>query len=559
MISKKQKRINTTSKTNKKTDSKQQNSSFLKWPYYKLFITKHELQNLIIEMQQLEFTFTTEPYKPIAFNRRTSIIPAKFKGRYIKFVDNNYLKYDILPLIYSEEELLKCKFRTNPPALTYFEQNKLQLYSEFMKQNRPHTIPEYREFLFSKVKQCNNFRPTLALQSYNVLNINKSNTNKQAILDFSAGWGDRLFAACIGNRRYIGLDPNINNTHIYNTIIREHGNSTMQKVISTGAEYIAIPELKKHMHELDIKKFDLIFTSPPYFDYEIYSDTTQSISNFANNGFEKWLTYFLFNVIFRYVPLLNNNGYIGLYIQDTDNHNYLEPIGLFVLSFAKHMGLTVSGIISSTRFPFIVLQKVGTNHVYPYVNHENGKLFNKHTVTKLFKSKYPLLYVLCERLIKLHDNKLITPVLIGEDNNVSITNHYNNILNRTFEKIFMQLDINITTIIIDDIYIHSQPVKYFKQLLTKFKINLITISNFIQQQSHNSKYNEKNVCYITFVGLDNEQEYKQKQELQTKNIVTIDFKTILANTIDEWQLLNMHNKTSIKPVMTVSMLYEQLK
>lgn len=540
MPTKKQLKPNTNYKTKKQKhiklngNDKQQSGKepdFLKWPYYKSFISGEEQSRLLTEFKQLVFKYDTKPYKPILFNRRTPIIPSSFNGKYIKFIDNQYLKYDVLPLIYSEPDLLTCQFRTNTPAITYFEKNKNQLASEFLKQNkRPHTLAEYREFLFSKVKQCNNFRPTLALQTYNHLSGIISKGSTQSILDFSAGWGDRLFAACIGDKKYIGLDPNTNNTHIYNSIIKNHGKPDMQKVIATGAEYIAISDLKMHMTALGIKQFDLIFTSPPYFDYEIYADTTQSISNYSASsatGFDKWLTYFLLNVIMRYVPVLRDNGYIGIYIQDADKNNYLEPIGLFALAFAEQLGLTVCGIISSTRFPFIVLQKVGARNVLPYKNPDNKKQFNKAGITGLFRKQYPVIYQLSERLLRLNKYGMLTPVLTS---NAPIIYHQKNIIKRAFEKVFMQLEVNIDTVYIDDAFLEAHvpltpPIQEFKRVLAHFKIKLLSQSNLVTAQK------AKKAEQMVYLAIQQPQTVKLP-------LLTIAFEPILLNTIDEWLLLN---------------------
>jgi 16S rRNA G966 N2-methylase RsmD len=534
MLTKKQLKSITTYKTKKrptiKKNTDKHGPDFLKWPYYKSFITGEERTRLLGELKSIPFKYDSKPYKPILFNRRTPIIPVTFKGKYIKFIDDNYLKYDILPLIYSEPDLLTCQFRTNPPAITYFEKNKNHLAAEFLKQKtRPHNPSEYREFLFSKVKQCNNFRPTLALQTYNHLSDIIPKGSTQAILDFSAGWGDRLFAACIGEKKYIGLDPNTNNTQIYNSIINNHGKPDMQKVIATGAEYISIPDLKIHMTSLGIKQFDLIFTSPPYFNYEIYADTTQSISNYSANsltGFEKWLTYFLLNVIMRYTPLLRDNGYIGIYIQDTDNNNSLEPIGLFALAFAEQLGLTVCGIISSTRYPFIVLQKVGPRTVLPYKNPDNNKTFNKAAITGIFKKNYPVIYLLCERLFRLNNTGMLTPVLTS---NAPLIYHQKNIIKRSFEKVFMQLDLMIDTVYIDAAFF-TKPMPYgireFKRILDHFKIKLQSYTPQ-KKKNMNHPHSKLSCVYLAIHPITVKLPY-----------ATITFEPILKNTIDEWLLLN---------------------
>jgi hypothetical protein len=305
----------------------------------------------------------------------------------------------------------------------------------------------------------------------------------------------------------------------------------MQKVIATGAEYSSIPDLKMHMTSLGIKQFDLIFTSPPYFDYEIYANTTQSISNYSKSvsGFAKWLTYFLLNVIMRYTPLLRDNGYIGIYIQDTDKNNYLEPIGLFALAFAEQLGLTVCGIISSTRFPFIILQKVGAHKVLPYKNPDNGKVFNKGAIIGIFKKNYPVIYSLCERLFKL--NGMLTPVLTS---NAPILYHQKNIIKRAFEKVFMQLDLMIDTVYMDPLFL-TTPMTYgiqeFKWILNKFKIKLLS---YTPQKNMQDGYDKSACVYLAIRSVPDKIPF-----------AVITFEPILHNTIDEWLLLNKKSHDNV--------------
>lgn len=372
-----------------------------KWPYYSSFLSKVYVKLKVNEMVMLEFKTDNKPYTPILFTRKTPAIPITFKGQYVRFIDAGYLEYDVLPLVYSEPELLKCQFRKNLPAITNFNQHRRQLLDQFRKSGTQQTIPEFREFLFQHVKQCNNFRPTLALQLYDYLGdyLGHGRDKKiESILDFSAGWGDRLFSAAISGRKYIGLDPNVNNRRVYTDIIAELGNSAKQRVITTGAEYLDNQDLERVMADMEINKFDLIFTSPPYYDYEIYSRDAQSITNYSQ--FETWLTYFLFYVILKYVHYLHQGGYVGIYIQDADNKTYLEPLALFVLANSELLGLTVSGIISATRYPMIIFQKVGANNIFPFINKDRQpcKKYNKGEIMSMYKKAYPAIFRLNTRL-----------------------------------------------------------------------------------------------------------------------------------------------------------------
>jgi len=374
------------------------------WPYYKLFISPEILETRIQEMRKLKFKISNRPRKPISMNIKTTTITATFKGKFVTFVDDNYLKYDVLPLVYSEPELLKCQFRGKQAPINEYLEHAKNFWHEFQAlgmttknaksrktiktrggtQNgtintsleTPNILEAYREFLYSKIKACNNYRPTLAMQTYWFLGQAKS------VLDFSAGWGDRLFAACVGQIKYIGLDPNINNRHIYNTIIRNHGSLTRQRVITTGAEYFPDQTLKKNMTELGIRQFDLIATSPPYYDYEVYSDTAQSSMGFIDA--HRWLIFWLGQVVYKYIPTLRPGGYFALYLQDTAQNSFVEPLALFITSQPdKFGGLVCCGLIHSTRFPMVVFQKPLHNTMTP---NQTQTAIQK---LQLFKSTYP--------------------------------------------------------------------------------------------------------------------------------------------------------------------------
>src|SRR4051812_29978888 len=108
-------------------------------------------------------------------------------------------------------------------------------------------------------------------------------------LDISAGWGDRLVGAIACDLDlYVGVDPNQNLKSGHDAIIRtlaDDGSGTLNpkyQIVYQPFQSATIPDTQ----------FDLVFTSPPYFDFEIYTKETpgQSIDDFPN--FDKWLVSF---------------------------------------------------------------------------------------------------------------------------------------------------------------------------------------------------------------------------------------------------------------------------
>jgi hypothetical protein len=103
----------------------------------------------------------------------------------------------------------------------------------------------------------NQFKPYIA-----VCGVYKKFKPKR-ILDTSAGWGDRLIGAMAMNIDYIGIDQNIKLITPYKRMIKDFENKTTSDIRmifkkSQDVDYSKLP------------RYDLIFTSPPYFDLEKY-------------------------------------------------------------------------------------------------------------------------------------------------------------------------------------------------------------------------------------------------------------------------------------------------
>ena len=168
-----------------------------------------------------------------------------------------------------------------------------------------------------------NFRPTAARAIYNDLG------NGGTVLDFSAGYGGR-FLGFLGSscRQYIGIDPN--------TVLRPSYES-MFKWIESNHEHDKSWEMVwKPAEDVDYSpwrgKVDLIFTSPPYFDLERYSnETTQSSARFPS--LSEWLEGFLFETLRRSVRCLKLGGHLALNIADNATYDVeiIEP----VIEFAR--------------------------------------------------------------------------------------------------------------------------------------------------------------------------------------------------------------------------------
>lgn len=143
------------------------------------------------------------------------------------------------------------------------------------------------------------FRPSAAKAIYDLF-------KPQATLDFSFGWGDRLigFLSSDYGKNYIGVDPNTNLIPCYENMISLF-NFKKTQLIANGAESIVSYPYK----------FDLVFTSPPYFNIEYYSkQETQSYKKFKT--LNSWLNNFLFRSIDIAWNSMSKKGILAINISD---------------------------------------------------------------------------------------------------------------------------------------------------------------------------------------------------------------------------------------------------
>ena len=149
------------------------------------------------------------------------------------------------------------------------------------------------------------------------------------ILDPCAGWGDRMVAALslpnLG--RYAGYDPNTAMADVYERIRNCYGGRADARVLTSSFEDVA----------LDEGAFDIAFTSPPYFDYEEYSDDPgQSYKRYPTAG--AWRSGFLAPLVKSCFTGLDVGGVLAINISNAGRAPLVEWLmeetrGLPALSF----------------------------------------------------------------------------------------------------------------------------------------------------------------------------------------------------------------------------------
>jgi len=184
-------------------------------------------------------------------------------------------------------------------------------------------------------KPCTNFCGTILCSLI-------KNYKSHRILDFSAGWGDRLFGAMTYDHKiknYTGIDPN----HRLHSGYRHMIKSLLPK--SSHNKYQMIEgQAEKVISTLPTEYYDLVCTSPPYFDLESYSSSkTQSIESYPN--FEDWYQKFLLASVFQAVDCLAPHGILALNINNTKTHNIIDRLikDMIRQYFMKFLGIIYYG------------------------------------------------------------------------------------------------------------------------------------------------------------------------------------------------------------------------
>ncbi len=156
---------------------------------------------------------------------------------------------------------------------------------------------------------CSQFKPNVAKIIYDMF-------ESENILDFSAGWGDRLagFYASEHGKHYVGLDPRKENHPIYKEQSEFYDKHLGFFEHERKSEFYCSPAEDFDFTQYE-NYFDLVFTSPPYFSVERYSyDDTQSWVRYKD--INDWNKDFLQTTLGNLWGSIKSGGYLLVNISD---------------------------------------------------------------------------------------------------------------------------------------------------------------------------------------------------------------------------------------------------
>ena len=248
----------------------------MEYPYYRNYITKKEILEDFKKLQKYRV-------------RKAHLL----KLNSVFSIQETYNTLNRITDYFSEECRVVCSFQHHPPPIEKFNKIKDKLDKDM-------TYEEVDKILYKNIRMCTNFNVTIVLS---VLKFFKP----ERYLDFSSGWGDRLIGAMAYGCEYTGVDPSECMHEKYREMIKFFKPKEKDRYVVH----------KKGFENFEVKKdyYDLVFTSPPFFDLEVYENvSSQSIKQF--NTLEKWKKNFLFPAVKKSYKALRKGGHLALYIND---------------------------------------------------------------------------------------------------------------------------------------------------------------------------------------------------------------------------------------------------
>jgi hypothetical protein len=274
-----------------------------------------------------DFPYRTAYMPPFAdmFHRLQDIAinpPAKWRepcknfplGIVRRYYPNDYEQTDSLTDHFVEPARIRCREIWNKSPYDTWQDMKAKTVPAFFEKMSLH---ERREAVYAESHGCNLFNVALGTYSINRVVDRRAAVNGLAVLDCTAGWGDRLVAAyampsvCF----YRGWDTNPDLQPVYRAL--------SAACVDAGAHALdwkieCVPfELQRdrflsrssEYHE----RFDVAMVAPPFYDQELYTGENTSTNLYRTES--AWYTWFYRPLLKQAYCALKPGGVVIAYIK----------------------------------------------------------------------------------------------------------------------------------------------------------------------------------------------------------------------------------------------------
>lgn len=284
------------------------------YPYKKYYL---DVEKLLIEAQTYKPWYGNKEIRESAIK---SLYLRKYKNDY-KLIFTNFLKepeFNSLTDYYTEECRVKCRmeFREFSPYELY-QRNKEEFMNTVEKKFGEVTYKNLNEHIEKIYRPCTNYKLSYLL---GILEIFKP----KKWLDTPAGWGDRLLSALLGGvERYYGIDPNLCMQPFYKNMVKDLVSKREEK------DFVVVPGVAEDIDFYPDEMFDFVFTSPPFFTFELYNETEKGKemqSTFNYKSIQDWLENFIYKMMDNAWSRLEPGGNFILYIEDKPQYRFIPDM-----------------------------------------------------------------------------------------------------------------------------------------------------------------------------------------------------------------------------------------
>jgi 16S rRNA G966 N2-methylase RsmD len=174
-----------------------------------------------------------------------------------------------------------------------------------------------------------------------------SNLGGVNVFDPCAGWGGRMLGSiAAGADMYTAFEPN---TETYNNLLR------LIEFLGIKDKVRLYKDSALNMYKYDIKEVDIVLTSPPYFDLEVYThEDTQSITGCTS--YQMWVDKFLEPLVTGALSTLKPTGWSCWNVHNVGKMKMIDDVAKIHKKFPTKK---IFSVISSRRQ---INQKVPTKN-----------------------------------------------------------------------------------------------------------------------------------------------------------------------------------------------------
>ena len=162
------------------------------------------------------------------------------------------------------------------------------------------------------------------------------------ILDPCTGWGGRMLGALASSDQciYVGYEPDTNTFQGLMNILKDNA---IPFSVRTRATIFNLPVQTDFIQQL--QKFDMILTSPPYFNLELYTSGEQSIQR--HTTWDEWVEQWLKRVILGCLQCLTEHGTSCWSVKNFKSDKYY-PLADVTKKIHEEAGWTLVNVITMT-------------------------------------------------------------------------------------------------------------------------------------------------------------------------------------------------------------------